>query len=156
MHRSKDTQSRWSALPFLIVLFLGVSAAVSTGTTPPPAAPLQGRYSSARGGAAGIRVTSVDLCVNGNMVDIRYGIADLQKARRILNPKSRIFLQDETSGKWLAIADMEQIGKIRSLPGLDAKRGYLMLFNNASRLVKRGSKVALVIDGLRIEDLVVR
>ncbi len=117
---------------------------------------LQKQYSSTTGAAAGIRIVSVGLSANGNLVDLRYGIDDLEKARKILNSKCRIYLRDEAGGRLLSIANMANVGKLLALPGSDANRGYVMMFNNAGRLVKSGGKVSLLMDDIRVGALAVR
>jgi hypothetical protein len=148
----------WKVAALLTALFSGICAPAS-GTDAPNSAALsasQQQYSSAKGNEAGIRVVSLALTANDHLVDMRYGVSDLEKARKFLNRRSRIYLVDERSGARLAIARIGNVGVLRDFPSSDAQRGYVMVFNNFSRSVKRGDKVTLVINDLRIKGIVVK
>jgi hypothetical protein len=153
-----DRHSRWLVVALLIALVCGASASVfgadalhATATSP-----IQNQYSSTKGAAAGIRIVRMALTANDHLVDMRYAVTDLEKARKVLTRKSRILLQDEANGTIHPIANIGTVGVLRNLPSSDAKRGYVMMFNNTSRSVKRGDKVTLIIDNLRIGDIVVQ
>ena len=150
--------SKWSVVALLLALVCGASASAFGADAPhaKAASPLQNQYSSAKGAAAGIRIVRMALTANDHLVDMRYAVTDLEKARKILTRRSRILLLDATNGTIHPIANIGTVGVLRNLPSSDAKRGYVMMFTNTNRSVKRGDKVVLIIDNLRIEDIVVR
>src|SRR6266568_2405262 len=118
MKPSVGKWSKWLSVAALPILAWGMSAPLFAADSmrPEAVAPIQKQYSSTTGAAAGIRIVSVGLSANGNLIDLRYGITDLEKARKILNSKSRIYLRDESSGMLLSVATMANVGKLRSLP----------------------------------------
>jgi hypothetical protein len=148
----------WKVAALLTALFSCICAPASGAGQPDLAAPsaAQQQYSSAKGNEAGIRIVSLALTANDHLVDMRYGVTDLGKARKFFNRRNRIYLLDETSGAKLAIARIGNVGVLRDFPSSDAKRGYVMVFNNFSKSVRRGDKVTLVINDLRIEGIIVK
>jgi len=157
MKLSVGKWNKWLSVAALPILAWGMSGPLfGADSVRPETVALQKQYSSTTGAAAGIRIVSVGLSANGNLVDLRYGIDDLEKARKILNSKCRIYLRDEAGGRLLSIANMANVGKLLALPGSDANRGYVMMFNNAGRLVKSGGKVSLLMDDIRVGALAVR
>ena len=119
--------------------------------------PCKASSSPEAGEAAGIRIGALMLSANGNMIDMRYRIVALETAQKTMHPKSSIYLIDQASGMKLTTPVAAKVGKLRQLPHPSAAgRWQPMLFQNPGRMVKRGSKVTLVIDELRFEDLVIQ
>lgn len=153
----KYTGKEVRMLLFLTALFVLCQAASAEEKPSGAAPPVMKSYSSSLREAAGIRIGALKLSANGNMIDMRYRVIDLEKAQKTMSPKSTIYLVDQASGMKLTTPVMAKVGKLRQLPQPSSvNRWQPMLFQNPGRMLKRGSKVTLVIDGLRFEDLVVQ
>ena len=106
----------------------------------------------------GIRAESVRLSANGFMVDFRYRVIDSGKASALLKEKkSKPRLVDKASGAELSIPELEKVGAMRtSFKNMVRNKVYFMMFANSKGLVKRGSKVAVIIGDFKADDLIVR
>jgi hypothetical protein len=92
--------------------------------------------------------------VNGMMLDLRYRVIDLEKAREMIKQSTPITLVDQASGAILPIPNMAKVGKLRNLPNSDdTKILYWIFFNNPGGMVKPGTKVTLVIGDVQIKDI---
>jgi hypothetical protein len=107
--------------------------------------------------ALGVRVESVRLSSAGYMLDLRYRVLDVDKARPLFDRKVKPRLLDEAAGAQLAVPTVPKLGQLRttSARNVKADRSYSMLFANPGRFVERGKKVSLVIGEARIDGLVV-
>ncbi len=100
---------------------------------------------------SGIRLTSADY-----MLDFRYRVIDPDKASPILSRNVKAYLIDEQSGAKLIVPTPPKVGSLRQKSyEPTAGKIYFVMFSNPGRLVKRGSKVTVVIDDFRAEHLVV-
>jgi hypothetical protein len=91
------------------------------------------------------------------MLDMRYRVVDQEKAEKLLQRKTPLFLIDQATGRQLTVPNMPKVGRLRQLPaGGDADRIYWMFFGNPGGLVKSGGKVTLMVGDVRIEDIVVQ
>jgi hypothetical protein len=106
----------------------------------------------------GIRPESVRLAANGLMVDFRYRITDSGKASALLNGKQlKPHMVDMASGLVLTIPELEKVGAMRtSFKNIVKNKVYFMMFANPNKLVKHGSKIAIVIGDFKANDLVVQ
>jgi hypothetical protein len=143
-------------LPVFVCLFLtagctGGARLSSTGQSPStPAAVKQDEKS-------GIRIERVSLSASGLMIDLRYRVVDLQRAKELLTRQAKVFLVDQVSGHLFPVPRMAKVGRLLQFPGQgDENRVYWIFFNNPGGLVKTGSKVSLIIDDQKFEDIVVR
>ncbi len=99
----------------------------------------------------GIRLSAADY-----MLDFRYRVIDPNKASPILNRQVKAYLIDEQSGSKLIVPTPPKVGSLRQKSyEPTAGKIYFVMFSNPGRLVKRGSKVTVVIDDFRAEHLVV-
>ena len=106
--------------------------------------------------ANGIEVVRIKPAANGMMLDLRYRVIDLKKAREMIKQTTTITLIDQTSGAILPIPNMAKVGKLRNLPNADETwKIYWIFFSNPGGKVKPGSKVTLVLGDVQIKDITV-
>ena len=103
----------------------------------------------------GIDIVGVRPVSSGYMLRFDYRILDPARAAVMKDRKSKPYLLDEKSQTALAVPAMENIGELRQVAPLELNRTYFMIFGNPGKLVKRGSKVTVVVGDLRIDGLVV-
>jgi hypothetical protein len=91
------------------------------------------------------------------MLDLRYRVLDVDKARPLFDRKVKPRLLDEAAGAQLAVPTVAKLGQLRTTSARNVKvdRSYSMLFANPGRFVERGSKLSLVIGEARIDGLLV-
>jgi hypothetical protein len=106
--------------------------------------------------AAGIKIERIHPSAAGMMLDMRYRIVDLEKAKGAFKHGAQIYLVDQSRGIKLPVPDMAMVGKLMQRPDQgDNKKIFWIFFNNPGAMVKPGDKVTLVIDEIRIKDIVV-
>ena len=104
----------------------------------------------------GIEVVGVHITAGGRIVDFRYRVVDSSKAVRILKRQEKLQLLDEANGLRLNVPVMPYVGALRqSAIEPAAGKTYFILFGNAARSVKPGSKVTLMIGDSKVTELVV-
>jgi len=103
----------------------------------------------------GVEVLGVRLTSSNWMLNFRYKVEDADKARVLLDAKSTAYLIDESSGARLAVPAMENIGDLRQTSRAKAGREYYIMFGNANQIVRKGSRVDVVIGAFHADGLVV-
>jgi len=141
---------------FIAICVLYISCAIASETKPVQSPEQTTQQNMEQ--AWGIRAKSVRLAANGLMVDFRYRIIDSVKASALLQEKKlKPRLVDKASGTELTIPELEKVGGLRtSFKNIVKNKVYFMMFANPNMLIKRGSKVAVIIGDFRAEDLVVQ
>ena len=104
----------------------------------------------------GIQVLSIRLTANGYLVDFRYRVTDPKKALPLLDRKAKPYLIDQASGQRLIVPSPPKIGPLRTANPPEAGRNYFILFSNRGGRIRPGSKVTVVVDKFRAENLVVK
>jgi hypothetical protein len=104
----------------------------------------------------GIKPVAIRLTAAGTMVDFRYSVLDSRKSLPMFNRKLKTFLVEEASGKQFSLPADTKLGPLRSssrepLVG----REYFIFFRNSGGALKRGSKVAVVVGDMKIENLTI-
>lgn len=103
----------------------------------------------------GIRILSIRPSAAGQMIDFRYQVLDSEKASLFLKRQVEPYLIDQETGARLPVP-RSKLGPLRQTSvRSEENRHYFILFGNPGGLVKRGSKVTLVIGDQKIENLVV-
>jgi hypothetical protein len=107
--------------------------------------------------ALGVKVEAVHLSAAGYMLDVRYRVLDVEKARPLFDRKAHPVLLDERSGAQFAVPNVPKLGQLRttSARNVVADRSYSILFANPGRYVERGQKVSLLLGETRIGGLIV-
>ena len=106
---------------------------------------------------AGIKIERIHPSAGGLMLDMRYRVVDAEKAKLAVKRGAQIYLVDQSSGTKLPVPDMAKVGKLLQRPdqGEDGKI-YWVFFSNPGAMVKPGARVTLVIDEIRIKDILVQ
>lgn len=91
---------------------------------------------------------------SGALIRFSYRVVDAQKAALVNDKAMTPYLIEERTGLALQVPTMEKVGQLRQTAAPENGREYWMVFSNKS-IVKRGSKVDVVIGSFRIEGLVV-
>lgn len=104
----------------------------------------------------GVQIYGIRLSAADYMLDFRYRVIDPNKASPILNRNVKAYLIDEQSGAKLIVPTPPKVGSMRQKSYEPiAGKIYFVMFSNPGRLVKRGSKVTVVIGDFKAENLVV-
>ncbi len=103
----------------------------------------------------GIDVVGVHPVSSGLMLRFDYRVVNPSRAAALSDHANRPYLIDEATRTALAVPAMENVGELRQAVPTVAGRTYYMIFGNPGRLVKRGSRVTLVVGNFRAEGLVV-
>lgn len=101
---------------------------------------------------SGVRVTHVSLTGDGGLVDLRYQVLDADKAAAIHDPANPPEVVDEETG---VVVDRPFMGHAH---GGKFKLGhtYYLIFENPGNLVRRGSRVTVVLGDARIPHVPVK
>ncbi|GAB4264781.1 MAG: hypothetical protein Kow0092_16640 [Deferrisomatales bacterium] len=105
-------------------------------------------------GTWGLEIVAVRVAAAGHLLDLRYRVADAQKASPLFNSQTKPYLIHQASGKVLAVPTTAKLGPLRSKYKPRQGRVYSMLFANPG-LVRPGDRVTWVLGELRVEDVVV-
>ncbi len=92
---------------------------------------------------------------SGQLIRFGYRVTNASKAKALNDKKSSPYLIDETAGVKLVVPSMEKVGQLRQSSTPEVGRTYWMLFSNKEGLVKRGSRVSVVIGKFRVDELLV-
>ncbi|BDG02335.1 hypothetical protein [Anaeromyxobacter oryzae] len=103
----------------------------------------------------GVDIVGVRPVSSGYMLRFDYRVVDPEKAAALTDRKARPYLIDEATRTALAVPAMENVGELRQMAPPQQDRTYFMIFGNPGRLVKRGSRVTIVVGNLRAEGVVV-
>jgi hypothetical protein len=103
----------------------------------------------------GIEIVRLKITASGHIVDLRYRVLDPAKSFPVFDSKVRPALIDERTGSNLSVYTAPKIGGMRQKAKKpEAGRIYFILFGNQG-IVKDGSKVALVIGDVKVENLTI-
>ncbi len=104
----------------------------------------------------GIRPVAIRLTAADNMIDFRYRVVDPEKSLPMFNRQIATYLLDQGSGDRFAVPTDTKLGPLRS-SSRDPVAGkeYFIFFVNPGKVLKRGSRVTVVIGDMKIEDLTV-
>ncbi len=103
----------------------------------------------------GIEIVGVRLTAAGSLVDFRYRVSDSEKVSVFFDRNVKPYLIDQASGEIFYVPNMPRVGSLRAKGKPEAGRVYFILFGNSRRLVKKGSKITVVVGDAQLEDLVV-
>ena len=103
----------------------------------------------------GIEITGIRLSAHGSMVDFRYRIVDPEKSKSLTDRSARPYLVDEASGEKTYVPNAPKMGSLRAKGNPLSGRTYFILFSNPKGIIKKGSKVTVVIGDFKAEGLTV-
>ena len=107
----------------------------------------------------GIEVIGIKQAMAGYMLDFRFRVVDLDKARPLFDPRNQAYLETERSHIKLPVPMAEKIGSFRPTnrgQNIKAGKTYYILFANPDNHVKPDEKVAVVIGDFKVEHLTVK
>ncbi|TKJ30223.1 MAG: hypothetical protein CEE40_05525 [Chloroflexi bacterium B3_Chlor] len=143
----------WRRLLLLAIIVLMAAAAplalsACGATRQAPQTPVQSASSAAAVEERfGIRVTLLGVTADGGLIDLRFQVVDADKAATMLEPGNLPVLIAEDSGVELKLSPRSDVAH------LEAGRVYYLLYPNAQNAIKPGTKVTVVMGGLRLEHL---
>jgi hypothetical protein len=126
----------------LVHLLFGGGAGASPQAAPETAPPLVSEAGLEQ--RNGVRITHVSVSGGGGLVDLRYQVVDPDKAAAVHGSVPE--LVDETTH---AVANKPFMGHTHT-GKFHAGRTYFVLFENPGNLVQRGTRVTVVLGGLRV------
>ena len=100
----------------------------------------------------GVRVARVSLTAGAGMIDLRYQVIDPDKAVILHDPQNPPAVIDEKTGKVFDTPWMDHSHKGELHAGVT----YYTLLMNSGRVLSKGSKVTVVLGGIRLEHWVVQ
>lgn len=103
----------------------------------------------------GIKVLSIRLSAEGNMLDFRYRVLNPEKALPLFDRSIKPYLVDEATGAMFTVPEPPKIGALRNTRKPQPDRNYFILFANPGRYVQKGKSVTVVIGDFKAEHLVV-
>jgi hypothetical protein len=115
-----------------------------------------GRAQSAAARQWGIEAVSLRPTLGDSMLDFRFKVVDVAKAKPLFDRKKKPYLFDPANGVALGVPD-SKLGALRASvrnPPVAGKQYYVM-FANALGSVPRGHKVTVVIGDCKLEHVVV-
>jgi hypothetical protein len=101
----------------------------------------------------GVDIVGVRLVSSGEMLEFRYRILDVQKAKPLNDKQKEAVLIDDKTGAKLTVPQMEKVGLLRTVTEPKAGRMYWMIFANEKHIVKPGSLVSVKIGNFHVNGL---
>lgn len=128
----------------VFLFFLSSASAVQQPGAVPVNPEVEERY--------GIEFTTITLTGETGMIDLRYRVTDVGKAKNFghYTENTPMIIVQETG----AIVDVAVMGfhNHRVEPG----RQYYLIYRNTGNAIQRGTKVTIKIDNVEVENVVVR
>ncbi|MEJ2618970.1 MAG: hypothetical protein P8163_01650 [Candidatus Thiodiazotropha sp.] len=106
----------------------------------------------------GIELLSLHLTAAGYMIDFRFKVLDLEKAKIFFDQRIKPYLKVEKSNAKLPIPMAANVGAFRATnrgKNIKPNKTYYMVFGNPDAHVKSGEKVTMVIGDFKAENLTV-
>ena len=104
----------------------------------------------------GIQVLGISRTAANYMLDFRYRVIDAEKAKPIFKRKTRPYVVDQASGSKFIVFSSPKTGPLRSTDTPKVDRNYFIMFANPGRYIEVGSKVTVVIDEFKVENMTVQ
>ncbi|MCG7927007.1 MAG: hypothetical protein JAY67_15915 [Candidatus Thiodiazotropha taylori] len=106
----------------------------------------------------GVELLSLRLTAAGYMIDFRFRVLDVEKAKVFFDHRIKPHLVVERSNAKLPIPMAAKVGAFRTTnrgKNIKANKNYYMVFGNPDAHVKSGEKVTMVIGDFKAEHLIV-
>jgi hypothetical protein len=150
-----STSQGLAALQAAVLMSLaGVGFAAAAQSDADKAAPAPAASSAAPASAVwvseafGVEVQGARLSASGYVIDLRYRVLDVDKARPLLDRKVLPVLIDETTGDRFYIPQPPVVGALRQTSRnhmVAVGKTYFMIFANPDQRIKAGQTLALYI-----------
>ena len=134
------------------------------GWTPPVAKqisaplPIDGERISQIKHEQGVEIQSLQMTAGGYMMDFRFRVLDVEKAKIFFDHRVKPYLHVEKSNAKLPVPMASKVGAFRSTDrgkNIKANKNYYIVFGNPDAHVKRGEKVTLVVGDFKVEGMTV-
>ena len=102
----------------------------------------------------GVDIVGVRRISSGEMLEFRYRILDVAKAKALNDKRSTAYMVDQATGTKLVVPQMEKVGLLRTTTTPQLNRIYWMVFANPGNIVKPGSLVNVAIGNFHVDGLV--
>ncbi len=102
----------------------------------------------------GVDIVGVRRISSGEMLEFRYRVLDVTKAKALNDKRSTAYMVDQATGTKLVVPQMEKVGLLRTTTTPQLNRIYWMVFANPGNLVKPGSLVNVAIGNFHVDGLV--
>jgi hypothetical protein len=145
--------------PIAAILALGIAAGAPAAKADMPARTVIAALETGRAELApiGIELVALRVSAHGYLLDLRFRVVDIDKARSAMRETTPITLIDPVSGAVLAVPRAEKLGLLRST-AKRAQNGQILssLFANSGHRVKAGDTVNLkigttTVSGIKVE-----
>jgi hypothetical protein len=106
----------------------------------------------------GVEIQSLQMTAGGYMMDFRFRVLDVEKAKIFFDHRVKPYLHVEKSNAKLPVPMASKVGAFRSTDrgkNIKPNKNYYIVFGNPDAHVKRGEKVTMVVGDLRIEGMTV-
>lgn len=102
----------------------------------------------------GIEIVAVRLSAAGNLVDLRYRVVDIDRARLVLASSMHARIVDRRTGSAGSVPMDEKLGPL-SQNGNRVRAGQVLavLFGNPNRALKKGDTVTIMLGGWEVDGL---
>lgn len=142
--------------PFVCLMVVACCSGCASVPGEKLAKPAARAYEEGGAEKLGIKPVAIRLTAAGTMVDFRYSVLDSRKSLPMFSRKTKTFLVEQASGEQFPMPADTKLGPLRSssrepLVG----REYFIFFTNPGGVLKHGSKVAVVVGDMKIENLTI-
>ncbi|MCU7846046.1 MAG: hypothetical protein KZQ93_19600 [Candidatus Thiodiazotropha sp. (ex Monitilora ramsayi)] len=106
----------------------------------------------------GVEILSLQLTAAGYMMDFRFRVLDVKKAKDFFDYRIKPYLHVEKSNAKLPVPMAAKVGAFRSTDrgkNIKPNKTYYIVFGNPDAHVKRGEKVTLVMGDFKVEGMTV-
>ena len=104
----------------------------------------------------GIKVEYATLSAGDYMIDFRFRVLDVEKAKPILDRQVHPYLIDQATDAKFIVPNPPKVGQLRSDGNIKVGNICFIYFANPSQFIKSGSKVTVVIGDFKVKDIVVQ
>ena len=106
----------------------------------------------------GVEILSLQLTAAGYMMDFRFRVHDVKKAKAFFDHRIKPYLHVEKSNAKLPVPMAAKVGAFRSTDrgkNIKPNKTYYIVFGNPDAHVKRGEKVTLIVGDFKVEGMTV-
>jgi hypothetical protein len=106
----------------------------------------------------GVEIQSLQMTAGGYMMDFRFRVLDVEKAKIFFDHRVKPYLHVEKSNAKLPVPMASKVGAFRSTDrgkNIKPNKNYYIVFGNPDAHVKRGEKVTLVVGDFKVEGMTV-
>lgn len=102
----------------------------------------------------GVDIIGARRISSGEMIEFRYRVLDVNKAKALNDKRSTAYMIDQATGAKLVVPQMEKVGLLRTTAAPQPNRVYWMVFANVGNVVKPGGVVNVNIGNFHADGLI--